>query len=352
MTLVELLVVVSIMVILVAISVPSFKPMLEAQRTGNAARTVATVLERARVLAQEKHESVALEFIRFSEGNAPTLALQMRYIKLPPPYQNSLVHPPLTDYRAAIEHDGNGKAKIVFYNRLSGVAEPSPSLPQSRSIQFNFAGRFYEHDENYFIKSPYDEMETLPPHEFTLSRYGSNAAIAATMAPPITLLRGTVVDLAFSGFGEGNCQFQNNPQNTNDPSDRDNINNSRIVIVFSPGGYVDRLYCGHYDSGKIVRVDHIPGTGELIYFLVGEWDRQVDNNGNPLAEDGRSNLETPSNFWVTVNPRTSEIRTAKVAPVPGATQTMINGDNQAKAKTMRDARRFATEHFINLGDNQ
>jgi hypothetical protein len=70
----------------------------------------------------------------------------------------------------------------------------------------------------------------------------------------------------------------------------------------------------------------------MLYFCVGEWDRQFVN-GKSLAEDGKSNINVPATYWVTIHPKTGEVRIAE-----------NNANND-----MEQARKFAREHFLNVG---
>lgn len=88
--------------------------------------------------------------------------------------------------------------------------------------------------------------------------------------------------------------------------------------MFSPAGYVDRFYTdGNIDSGEkinpdeIITVTHKPFRG-VFYFLVGEWDKI---NG---GEDGKNNLETQSNFWVTIKDRDGTVRISPNAEIDDA----------------------------------
>ena len=94
--------------------------------------------------------------------------------------------------------------------------------------------------------------------------------------------------------------------------------------MFSPAGRVDVLYI----NGEARKVN------EMLYFCVGEWDRQMKND-KTLADDGKSNLDTLATYWVTIHPKTGEVRIAENAP----------GSNDVEK-----ARKFAREHFFNVGN--
>jgi len=139
--------------------------------------------------------------------------------------------------------------------------------------------------------------------------------------------RAMIVDLAFSG-GE-TVDFDGSDETKDIPAHFSAGN--EVVVMFSPAGYVDLLYV----NGNSTKVN------EMLYFCVGEWDRQVDAAGNSLAEDKKSNLEVPATYWVTIHPKTGEVRIAENAPI-------LSGSNTIKQK-LDNARKFAKEHFFNVG---
>jgi hypothetical protein len=141
--------------------------------------------------------------------------------------------------------------------------------------------------------------------------------------------REMIVDLVFSG-GEEVVPLAFKPGDD-------------VTVMFSPAGYVDYLYV----NGEPYKVN------EMLYFCVGEWDRQVDAAGKTLAEDGKSNLHTPATYWVTLHPKTGGARIAENAPILPASLAMPEGDDDEKkakkAAIFNDARKFAREHFFDVG---
>lgn len=363
MTLVELLVVVSIMVSLVAISVPLFKPMLESQRTAGSARAVAMTLQRARVKAMQEQKTYGVEFVRYREGDNDNMCLQMRLQKEAP----KLVQISGSDIRLRIS---GGQIVLYEYTASGGwsIASSQPGSPGSSgpgfewnkkvrpgyAIQFIRLGRTFYLDsgDNAKLASPYGSFD-----------YPSNGAISSaseftviqppksTLTYPVTLPHGTVVDLQYSSF-----------RNPDDNSASDSFryssffsagnNPTNVTILFSPTGYVDRFYYNDASKGYCEISPH----GGLFYFLVGEWDRQsTDITGETLAEDGRNNVMMHSNFWVTVHPQNGQVRITENNPT---SSTDINAwknattpalKKQALDTIIKNAREFATEHFVNIG---
>ena len=325
MTLVELLVVVAILGILLAVSVPMLRPMFESRRTSNAAQVLAGAFKHARLKAIKEQQNYALRLIPFE--NAPTTAIQLRLQK---GGTADAVNPP--GVRVKVE-DGvivpyyfETDKWIVMDKTSSRYDETMAYFTPGNRVQFNRIGRMFEIGDDYTLAEPYDEL-TLPDDpvmndamEYRVT--GQRDAVLAGL-PPVVMPRGTIVDIAFSGGGE------------NVPIKFDW--GDEVVVMFSPAGNVDRLYV--FNNGEQKGEYRV---NEMLYFCVGEWDRQVDAIGKSLAEDGKTNLESPATYWVTLHPKTGGVRTAENAPVKP------NSDTQEKR--IQDARKFAKEHFFNVGN--
>lgn len=366
MTLIELLVVVSIMVSLVAISVPLFKPMLESQRTAGSARAVAMTLQRARVKAMQEQRAYGVEFVRYREGDNDNMCLQMRLQKEAP----KLVQIGGSDkFRLRIV---NGTLKFCVYDASNGWIDEDSYGSDQRiidaksawnqkvkpgfAVQFIRLGRtFYlDSSSNVRLASPYNNFY-YPSNNSVPSASASEFTVIqpprATLTYPVTLPHGTVVDLQYSSF-------RNPSDNSSSESFRYGSffsaggNPANVTVLFSPTGYVDRFYYNDASRGYCEISPH----GGLFYFLVGEWDRQsTDMTGANLAEDGRNNVMMPSNFWVTVHPQNGQVRITENNPTSNADiQTWKNAGTPALKKQaldtiMENARKFATEHYVNIG---
>jgi hypothetical protein len=173
--------------------------------------------------------------------------------------------------------------------------------------------------ETLLLTLPEDDPELdmgTDAMEYRISKL-SGSGIALAWLPPVVMPYGTIVDLAFSG-GETVKSGSNIPSCFS-PGDE-------VVVIFSPAGHVDVLSI----NGEEMKVN------EMLYFCVGNGDRQVDMSGNPTAEDGKSNLETPATYWITLHPKTGVVRITENAPIK-------SGD------PLRDARKFARENFFEVG---
>lgn len=332
MTLVELLVVMSIMVMLVAVSIPVFKPMLESQRTAMAARTVAAALQRTRIKAIEEQKTYGLEFVRFTEGNAQNVSLQLRFLRETKPF----VTP--EDMRVIVT---NGKISVCRLDKsttppswtTSGAdtATWNNHVEPGSQIRFGRQGRLYELDADSpsQLASPYGPNGsgtglTLPDQggtQWAVEAYVTRDTVA-TLIPQIVLPRGTVVDLRYSGTSSNAT-----------PGAISFSGNKKVAVIFSPAGYVRGIRNGAGGSGA---------TNETLYFCIGEWDRSGDNYGDTYTDDSRCNLLTPSNYWVTVNPKNGQVRITEFAVTTQSPRTNLDD-------ALKEARQFATESARNIG---
>jgi len=355
MTLVELLVVVAIIVLLLAISVPLLKPMLESRRTANAAQVLAGAFQQARMKSIQEGQSYGIKLVPFR--TVPTASVQLRLQKSTPIWVNSL------NIRVVVRA-GTIVPCCFWQDPSTGETEwrDTGSTPAENAeldavkqllipgyaIQFNRIGRWFTIGVNDKLASPYNNLDL--PEDLTgkdALEYCISAMPTLAWIPQTVMPRGTIVDLAFSG-GE-TVDFAGGVKMPDDipvafSLSLSNEELAAVTVMFSPAGHVDALRIDYIDYSvdpkgeekvKAFRVN------EMLYFCVGEWDRQVDANGNSLAEDKKSNFEVPATYWVTIHPKTGEVRIAENAP--------IGSESNAITQKLDDARKFAKKHFFNVG---
>ncbi len=354
-TLLELLVVASVMLTLAAVSVPAIKPMMESQQTSNAASVVSTYLNRARARAMTTGRPCGVTFEYYvgtcDEGasldpddDLGSACVVLRQVEVPPHYTGLDFGANVTvQTNVPVDRDHNGTPDFVYedsvvYNTPSNPDNPYFGLPMrplilndpdcpvsgidpyweqfvgkefsdkrmNLSIQFDNCGPFYPifNDPDdfpglyYVVKLPGLELPSRSKVSFKVKRNPR-----PTMTAPIGLTQGAVVDLEFSGWGEAELDLF--------------ALGADVTVMFSPSGEVEYVQDGFGT--------HVPT--ETLYFLVGRWDRLTvlnvfdsgyveDEYGDAvtLTEDGLWNYEDGSNFWVTVNPRTGLVSTVEVNP--------------------------------------
>ena len=352
MTLVELLVVAAIIGLLLAVSVPILKPMLDSRRTSNAAQVLAGVFQQARAKSIQEGKSYGVRLIPFE--TAPTAAVQLITQKgePPPDFTNPI------NVRVRVKEGGiipyyfatdpltneSGWVQADNWNHNPDVERARDHFLLGYAVQFNHLGRFFviEQDGDGFRLKPPDDIDDfyenlhLPDTDAisdAMQYRIARLSFPASWLPPAVMPHGTIVDIVFSG---GETRGFGGGDKTQDGVPAYFESGDEVVVMFSPMGHVDMLCVVRGAERLEVRVN------EMLYFCVGEWDRQINASTNAtFAEDGKSNLEMPSTFWVTLHPKTGGVRITENAPAGSGSDI----------EKLRNARKFAREHFFNVGGN-
>ncbi|MGI5831685.1 MAG: pilus assembly FimT family protein [Thermoguttaceae bacterium] len=319
LTLTELLVVGTIILVVTAMSIPVVKPMMESQLTKNGAGMVATALNRARNRAvvsgrpcgvrfeywpgttydlRETHYSVVTE-----DGSSvyddtyytvPGSALVLRQVEVPPVYTGFL------GVETVMYLGGECKFQDDLY------IENALKKTIGGKIQIGGSGPFYLFNDNSTsLKS--SEAYALPPERDTKYPFKVLLAPRTTMAMPVYLPRGTAVDLQFSGIGDTIFMDMTRGIN-NQPVPK----NTSLTVMFAPDGAVESV-------GGVI-------PAEPVHFLIGRWEQvsavraEDDPETYPNYADGR-------NFWVTVFPQTGNVTINQVNPTADVGYNPIPGKN-------------------------
>ncbi|MBP3531817.1 MAG: prepilin-type N-terminal cleavage/methylation domain-containing protein [Thermoguttaceae bacterium] len=355
-TLMELLVVATIILIVTAVSVPTIKPMMESQLTKQAGSTVSTYLNRARARAMATGRPCGVTFEYFQGSFVPggidnngdpipdaSASLVLHQVETPPFYSGLEQG---ETFNVFAEDDVFAQADPVGAERLRirlwdtsvdpywGAMVPKPSrasedygcaLEVGAKIQFNGVGPFYPivHYEgpgpsgapvaSYAVKKlPGIDLPVLQNATFKVVRQPR-----PTMTAPVGLPQGAVVDMEHSGTDDQVHWFGGE---------------SNVTVMFAPDGSVDRV---EYLGGGFIPT-------EPIYFLIGRWERIAALGG---AEDGLWNSEDPLNAWVAINPTSGLVTTAEVNPP----FDYLVGDDEAPYGLIYESREFARMLKRNIG---
>jgi len=350
LTLVELLVTISIMGLVVAISLPMVKPMLESNKTKSGADIVAGFLAQARDRAIEEGRPVGVTFERVLDyednGAYPYngASILMRQVAEPKPLSGFV-----KDVRVAVDASG----QITFWV-WSATASPPQWINNTTEgnywtklvnpgdqIQFNAQGPKYDLSSVFQIDMAKSSARNLippvisdqQPAMFKVFRKPQPGKVAPTMAPPVALPEGIVVDLDSSGMGQvvyNEFDVEMDIGNSSARVVRDQFcangqsDDQSVTIMFSPTGEVDKVYYSKQLKDSTKNTD-IP-TGP-IFLNIGIWERAgfwvngvVSNDHLPDIGTGKikhvRNYYDMNNYWVTLFPRTGTIRINRVAAVP------------------------------------
>ncbi|MCL2119981.1 MAG: hypothetical protein FWH27_16305 [Planctomycetaceae bacterium] len=378
LTLVELLVTITIMGLVIAISVPMVKPMLASNKVKSGADIVAGFLAQARNRAIEEGRPVGVTFERvlnYADGNIYPYngaSVLMRQVAEPKPLSGFV-----KDVRVAVDCS-SGIGQIDFYS-WQRVSPGPPELwdwvltnteatywdklvETGDQIQFDGKGPKYEITKSAGFQI---NMNTVAnrnlappvylgqqPALFKVFRKPQPGKVAPTMAPPVAMPEGIVVDLDCSGMG---TRFYDKSEGNNWNVACDEFcaagssDTNSVTIMFSPTGEVDRVYSSN--TGSVIP------TGP-IFLNIGIWERAGfwNEGGTAISNDyipdprpdntdgGKyiRNYLDLNNYWVTVFPRTGAVRVNRVA---STTYLDVNGNVQYadlnNGKAYRYSREFA-----------
>lgn len=336
LTLVELLIVISVGVLLLAAATPLLRTPTKTRKIREASREINAMVTRAKARASELDRPVGVMIRRAGSGDQALYSYQLSLIESPSPYFGDTTSSAaeITSYNVST---GQGAAKLI------DSASATILAGQGSSIRFDFREPVFEitslalsgSDCNITFAPPTWQPIVPPapgyavngtpvafqiypsPRARTTGSVAQKLAIVS-MGAPLELPNGIVIDLNVSGMGLFNNQFT--PAAANDTTD--------VIVMFEPGGSVERVYWGNFVPGSSppqVELTPSPATG-TVYFLVGEIDQAT---ADPFfrSEDLISNLCDAESLWVTIGHRTGKVTTTEnasldgVLPSPGSTIT-------------------------------
>lgn len=293
MTLVELLVVITILVIMIGLAIPIMRPNLRDRGLREASRQLNTYVTLAKARAAEKRRPVGLYIKR--DPNFPNTAYQVYLAETPIPYMGQM-----QDDRATLHDRGDGFAQSAT------ISDPSGLVKKGDLIQFDFKGPRYRimspPSNGPFEITPEDTSVRLPLAGS--ARYQVFRQPVRSGTNPLELPNGIVIDLQFSGVGATGNEMASD--------------NGDIIIMFEPNGSVSRVY------------GFSPAQLGTIHLLVGRLEQTSDLNGAPTT----ANLIDPTNSWVSIGHQTGTVTTAEnyvVDPVTMASAQLTDQLREARS---------------------
>ncbi len=331
-TLVELLVVVSILMMLMVVAVPVIRPGLDSRRMREAARQVSVYLASAQTQAARLGRPVGVELVR--DPDNPQLCRVLQQVEVPPPYAGDTVDTRLALQRGNLD-PADGRTYVAA-QLASGTVSPG-LFRKGDWLQVNYQGPYYQivdgpdADNDGFLDGfpltlkvdlrggrdlpwPAGSWSVALPFQIFRSPEKGPAA-------PLRLPEKTCIDLAFSGTDT--LSFQAGLKNASGNWVADGTS---VLILFSPSGGVGTLWRGQMQTvGTQERsVSTAFSALESIFLLVGRPERvprdldpavYTASNYTSLAEDGLLNWRDLMNLIVAIRPQNGLITTSEVASV-------------------------------------
>ena len=324
-TLVELMVVVGMILVLLAIALPTLKFALSGRQKGEASRRVNTFLYTVQAKAAQTQLPVGVLIERHSgsmetpDVEAANQSFRLYTASVPPPYSGDLVGAKASVLDSRI----TGHAQAVSFSGITSAQLPNLGKSDGNRIRFDYRGSYFElrlpldpgpdgfwgtpgNDDGDGSTNEYDESGWPGSDDVTLwppavgadpivmgleHVEGSNAPFPPdSVSFPYQIIRkpikssegsielpkGTVVDLNASGFKAGGLQFAASSPIV-----------SPVIIMFQPSGAIDRLY---FDDNAGVNAS---GT---VFLMIGSDDELELNN-----------LNNEDNFWISIGHSTGAI---------------------------------------------
>lgn len=318
MTLVELLVAITIITMLMAISIPLVRYSLDGDKVREASRQLNMMLAGARTRAIERGRPVGV-WLQRSDQNA-NAAVEVYLAESPPPYIGD-VNGARVYIRDTNTMDTIPVDTICFDTMSTGFAS---YISIGDVVRFDRTGHYFQ------ITSVDPTSTTITGFPPISGRAGFTRVFPESMLPPLStsaagghlfeilrhpqrlnvsplqLADGAVVDLRFSGVGAEGTQFAFSAGDAN-----------HVIVAFDATGALSYLF---FDSSP----QDIDGP---VHLLVGKLDQLQDadstpDSPNPVSLDSASpavgvtydkNVADQASIWVTVGSRNGTITTAENA---------------------------------------
>ena len=300
LTLTELVVVIAVIVVLTAITVPLVQPVVKGRDAREGGRQLNVFLAAAQTRAMELGRPVGIWLVKERIGN-DIRSTRIHMAEVPPPYSGEFA-----DSRARIEtYDGvttvtfGVDSQGTFTDGLGADAVAPPIVNLGDQIQFDHKGPLFtitaiEPGVSVIVTLPKNPLYVPPP--MPSASYQIYRRPRKKAAAPLVLQNGIAVEMAASGFGVNGIEFGATV-------------GEEVVIMFNPDGTVESIYPNGVNPATVTDLLSLnrvrpPGT---INFLVGR-----------LEQDSRANLLDTNNLWVSVGHRSGSITIAPNASIATA----------------------------------
>ncbi len=369
MTLTELLVVISIIVLVTAMLVPMLAPVLRGQKIREATRQVNLFFSGAQARAVELGRPVGVWIERAEHGNGLTprqfTAYKLYRAEQPPSYTGDIY-----DARVNLAPATTGMTPVnwraVYQPSCCSMLQPMIPPTEVNKYRVRFGGRgptypltsvandhfTFSIDDPRLIVAVDTMTFEVPSLKFRISmgsvQYSAyaNGVPFEIIGPPmktatsvLELPRNTGLDLSLSGYQAMSHQSLTRFREITDYD---------IVVMFDPRGGVTRVqYLPHEGAGVVPPAEQPLG---MISLLLARDDKiGRDRQGNPniatsnyvVSALGEGTIGDPESMWLWVDTRTGRIQSSpNVDPFTGTTiqtlppNTDIRNDWLVQAQTL------------------
>jgi prepilin-type N-terminal cleavage/methylation domain-containing protein len=322
LTLVELLVVIVILSLVTAATIPLMQPATAERRLREASRMVASVLANAQARAVSTGRPVGVMFQRLSNQpatptfKAPHHSMEMVLCEVPPPYTGETSQataligqstpPPPNERLVAIREGPMNQPPVV----------PPRTIRNGDRIRFNYRGHYYPIEGNTTLdnegyltgdtfKITKQQNQQWPqlatPVPFQIYRQPQKTADAPAQMPV-----GSVVDLEYSGYASGWLGALATP-----PSGAPKLSfHQPLVVMFGPAGNLESVYWGtkpaNSSDSERGSLERRPPVSSPWFLLIGQ------PAGDDAVTQGKQNHLNYDHVWIAINPQSGLVTTSEV----------------------------------------
>ncbi|QDS87574.1 hypothetical protein EC9_17530 [Rosistilla ulvae] len=375
-TLVELLVVIGILSLLTAVTLPTFRDVITDARASESIRNVRAFIETARTMATTTGRSHAVVFerdgINFAEERGSVTLL--RIVSAAPDYTGDFEKSACFLYHetaAAAPLSGMTLApNAAVFNPSECVSLSKSAMVANGPVRVGdvlvLSGRrlvitaisfcdntdppdvdFSDAAPNTWIKVYFDprgatgtgNIDTPEFPLLSLSGTGTNVDTTPRQfrierktlrggGKTLRLPRNSAIDLYYSGIGIASTQFSPATISAAQMNSSADVDYGPVSIVFNSTGAVERTYVGSLvPDSTPPNFTWSPNTLQpysSIFILVGRTANvrpdQINTSASTLVDigdDERSNILDVESGWVVINPFNGQVRTADVGSITG-----------------------------------
>ena len=370
-TLVELLIVLSIIVLLAAVALPTVKDLLANQQVAKTARNLSAYMDKARsrAIAEGKFVGIRLERLNTLDPVSRAQSIRVRELTSVPPYTGdasnsfailktntgytnaNLSYVTIAEFNpfdnallalsasmvaqnAALQITDSTQPGYILTPKSEPADDPSApirsgdfiELPGGRLVPFKIQYRARDAASTVPVRLFFDlsEMKTAGTKSFPSGnpifpaggrriKYKIHRRPVVSTAAPYSLPRGVVIDLNYSGTGMKGNEFAPSPLPTEIQA---GVNAKPIDIVFGPDGGIVSI------TSAISDVPSFP-QGQ-IFICLGDSDGIRPDNLFTSEKKAPANLVNLESKWIVINPGTGRVVSApfsSVSSIPTAAVT-------------------------------
>ncbi|MHB0957648.1 MAG: pilus assembly FimT family protein [Pirellulaceae bacterium] len=320
MTLVELLMVITILTILMVVAIPMIRPAFQDRNLREAARQVNVFCEGAKSRAAGLGRPVGVWIERFDATELGSRhATRLYMAEVAPSFTGASL-----GSRATVAPAGLNVGMLNLAGADEGILSTMIAPGERFTIKFDHQGYDYPGRRlsagGFEIQIPLGVppgTATAPGLPYEITRGPTRSAVA-----PLTLPGDSVIDLAVSGIGPTGWEM--------DSQSVAPWVASPIIIMFAPTGRVDHVYMAGQASRPFAP----------LHLLIGRKAKVVNPHVTDVSVPTVANLADPTSLWITIAHRTGSIITSDNADTSYILPTTPPTQSATSAR-IKAAREFA-----------